>query len=64
LTSFEIGLFAWMALMAFVFFPSPQHLLPTVPAYWLLMQVGMIVGFLTAWRANVWLLERGIKVAM
>jgi hypothetical protein len=30
----------------------------------LLMQVGMVVGFLTAWPANVWLLNRGIKVAM
>jgi Domain of unknown function (DUF4396) len=64
LTFFEIGLFGWMALMAFVFFPAPHHLLPTAPAYWLLMQVGMIVGFLTAWPANVWLLNRGIKVAM
>jgi Domain of unknown function (DUF4396) len=64
LTFFEIGLFGWMALMAFTFFPAPHHLLPTAPAYWLLMQVGMIVGFLTAWPANVWLLNRGIKVAM
>lgn len=64
LTFFEIGLFAWMALMAFLFFPAPHHLMPSAPAYWLLMQVGMIVGFLTSWPANVWLLDRGIKVAM
>jgi uncharacterized protein DUF4396 len=64
LTFFEIGLFAWMALMAIVFFPAPYHLMPSAPAYWMLMQVGMIVGFLTAWPANVWLLNRGIKVAM
>jgi ABC-type antimicrobial peptide transport system permease subunit len=64
LTSFEIGLFAWMALMAFVFFPAPHRLTPSVPAYWLLMQIGMICGFLTAWPANVWLLRRGIKVPM
>src|SRR5207248_2799544 len=64
LTFFEIGLFAWMALMAIVFFPAPHHLMPSAPAYWMLMQVGMIVGFLTAWPANVWLLNRGIKAAM
>jgi hypothetical protein len=64
LTFFEIGLFGWMALMAFAFFPAPHHLMPSTPAYWLLMQIGMIVGFLTAWPANVWLLNRGIKVAM
>jgi ABC-type antimicrobial peptide transport system permease subunit len=64
LTCFEIGLFGWMALMAFVFFPAPHNLTATTPAYWLLMQVGMIVGFVTAWPANVWLLNRGIKIAM
>jgi hypothetical protein len=63
LTFFEIGLFGWMALMAFVFFPSP-HLMPNSAAFWFLMQIGMIVGFITAWPANVWLLNRGIKVAM
>jgi hypothetical protein len=64
LTAFEIGLFGWMALMAFVFFPARHQLMASAPAYWLLMQGGMIVGFLTAWPANVWLLHRGIKVAM
>jgi len=28
------------------------------------MQIGMIVGFVTSWPANVWLLNRGIKLAM
>jgi ABC-type antimicrobial peptide transport system permease subunit len=64
LTAFEIGLFTWMALMAFLLFPVPDNLMPSEPAYWLLMQIGMIVGFLTAWPANLWLLDRGIKVAM
>jgi hypothetical protein len=64
LTFFEIGLFGWMALMGFVFFPSPNHLMPNSAAYWFLMQIGMAVGFLTAWPANVWLLSRGIKEAM
>ena len=43
LASFEIGLFAWMALMWFVFFPDP-HLNPLSPVYWFFMQIGMIIG--------------------
>lgn len=63
LTAFEVGLFGWMALMAFVFFGSdPLH--PDSPVYWFLMQIGMIIGFGTAWPANVWLIRRGIKEAM
>lgn len=63
LTCFEIGLFGWMAIMQLVLFPGP-HLHPSSPAYWLLMQVGMMIGFATAWPMNVWLIRRGIKEAM
>jgi hypothetical protein len=63
LTAFEVGLFGWMALMAFVFFPAP-HLRPDSPVYWLGMQIGMVLGFATAWPVNVWLIRRGIKEAM
>ena len=63
LTAFEVGLFAWMALVRFVFFPDhPLH--PDTAAYWFLMQLGMVLGFFTAWPANVWLIKRGIKEAM
>ena len=62
LTAFEVGLFGWMAVMSFVLFPSPLH--PDTAAYWFLMQIGMIIGFATAWPANVWLIRRGIKEAM
>jgi hypothetical protein len=64
LTAFELGLFGWMAIMAFVLFPAPHHLMPSSAAYWLLMQVGMIIGYCTSWPANVWLVKRGIKVPM
>ncbi|GHF32402.1 membrane protein [Amycolatopsis bartoniae] len=64
LTAFEVGLFGWMALMSFVFFPAPHHLHPDHPVYWLGMQIGMIIGFCTAWPVNSWLIERGIKEAM
>jgi hypothetical protein len=64
LTAFEAGLFGWMAIMAFVLFPAPHHLMPSSAAYWLLMQIGMIIGYFTSWPANVWLVNRGIKVPM
>jgi ABC-type antimicrobial peptide transport system permease subunit len=64
LSCFEIGLFGWMALMAFVFFRAPHHLMPSSAGYWFLMQIGMIIGFFTSWPANVWLVNRGIKVPM
>lgn len=64
LSAFEVGLFGWMALMAFVFFPAPHHLEPNSPVYWFGMQIGMIIGFFTAWPANVWLIRKGIKETM
>jgi hypothetical protein len=63
LTSFEIGLFGWMAIIQLVMFTDP-HLKPDHAAYWLLMQIGMILGFATAYPVNVWLIRRGIKEAM
>jgi hypothetical protein len=64
LTAFEVGLFGWMAVMAFVLFPAPHHLMPSSAAFWFLMQIGMIIGYFTSWPANVWLVNRGIKVPM
>jgi hypothetical protein len=62
LTAFAAGLFGWMTVMAFVLFPAPHHLTPGSAAYRLLMQAGMIIGYFTAWPANVWLVNRGINV--
>jgi Domain of unknown function (DUF4396) len=64
LTAFEVGLFGWMAIMTFVLFPAPHQLMPGSAAFWLLMQVGMMIGFAASWPANVWLVKRGIKVPM
>jgi hypothetical protein len=64
LSAFEVGLFAWMALMSQLFFPAPHQLHPNSPVYWFLMQIGMIVGFATSYPVNVWLIRRGIKEAM
>ncbi|HVW81125.1 MAG TPA: DUF4396 domain-containing protein [Mycobacteriales bacterium] len=64
LTSFEVGLFDWMGLVYFVLWPAPHHLTPSAPTYWFLMQVGMVIGYFTAWPTNVWLIRRGIKEGM
>ena len=62
LTAFEVGLFGWMAFVHFVAFHP--DLTPRDPAYWFMMQVGMCIGFLTAYPMNWWLLKRGIKETM
>jgi Domain of unknown function (DUF4396) len=63
LVAFEIGLFGWMAVMQLILFTDP-HLTPDHAAYWFLMQIGMTIGFVTAYPANVWLIRRGIKESM
>jgi hypothetical protein len=63
LTAFEVGLFGWMAVTSLVLFPDP-HLHPDSPVYWLMMQSGMCLGFLTAYPVNSSLIRRGIKEAM
>lgn len=63
LTAFQVGMFAAMALSSLVVF-ADSPLDPTEPAYWLVMQIGMIVGFATSWPANALLIDRGIKEAM
>lgn len=60
--TFEIGLFAWMGLTFFVFFPR-RHLSPTEPGFWLMMQIGMILGFFTSYPVNWWLIKAGWKEA-
>jgi len=64
LSAFEVGLFGWMALMTYVFFPAPHHLLPSSPVYWFGMQIGMVIGFITAYPVNAWLIRTGVKEAM
>ncbi len=62
LIAFEIGLFAWMAVM--MTFPFHMSLTPLTATYWFLMQIGMMIGFITSYPAN-WLLVRiGVKEPM
>jgi Domain of unknown function (DUF4396) len=60
---FEVGMFAWMAITCYWLFPSP-HLKPNMAAFWFMMQIAMIAGFLTALPANAWLIRKGWKEKM
>jgi Domain of unknown function (DUF4396) len=62
IVSFQVGLFAWMALYHLVFWQPP--LTADTPTYWFMMQIGMVVGFFTSWPVNAWLVKRGIKEKM
>lgn len=59
--AFEIGLFGWMALDAFVLFPGESI---GSWNHWFQMQIGMIVGFCTSYPANWLLLKKGLKEPM
>jgi Domain of unknown function (DUF4396) len=61
--AFEVGLFGWMALTYFILFPNP-HLEPNQPLYWLMMQIGMVIGFFTSYPMNRLLIRWGTKEAM
>lgn len=61
--AFQVGMYAWMALTFFVLFPAP-HLTAFDPRYWLMMQGGMICGFLTTLPVNYLLIRGGLKEAM
>lgn len=63
LTSWQIGMYGWMALVLFVFY-SPEQLPKTGPIFWFMMQIAMLFGFLTAYPVNWWLLRKGIKEEM
>lgn len=62
LTAFEVGLFGWMALPPLVFVGHPLG--KTDPIFWFMMQIGMILGFLTSYPVNWWLLKAGLKERM
>lgn len=62
IVSFQVGLFGYMALYHLVFWDPPLSV--ASPGYWFMMQIGMIVGFFTAWPVNVWLVRKGFKESM
>jgi hypothetical protein len=60
--SFEVGLFGWMALSHYVIWRPPLPI--DSSSHWFMMQIGMMLGFLTSWPVNRWLLIKGVKEPM
>jgi hypothetical protein len=63
IVTFQIGMYAWMALVFFRLFPYP-HLTPFEPQYWLMMQIAMICGYATSFPMNRCLIRAGLKEVM
>jgi Domain of unknown function (DUF4396) len=59
---FEVGLFGWMAVAHYVIWEPPLPI--DSSSHWFMMQIGMMMGFVTSWPVNRWLLQHGIKEPM
>ena len=55
-------MFAWMAIAYYVL--VPWHPRPNNAVFWFMMQIGIILGFLTTYPANWLLIRWGIKKGM
>lgn len=62
LTSWQIGMYAWMAIAYFIIYP--EGLLKDNVEFWFMMQIAMLCGFLTAYPVNWLLIKKGIKPSM
>jgi hypothetical protein len=60
LLAYEIGMFAVMGGREWLY----PELKPTNWTYWLIMQIAMVVGFLTTYPVNWWLIRTEIKEKM
>jgi hypothetical protein len=62
LSAWQVGMYGWMAIATFAIFG--HEIEKTDPVFWLMMQIGMLAGFLTSYPINWWLLRAGIKEKM
>jgi len=62
LTSWQIGMYGWMAISYFLIFH--RRIPTTEPLFWFMMQIAMLLGFATAFPTNWWLIKKGIKDPM
>ena len=62
LTSWQIGMYGWMAISVFLIFGHPLSARTAV--FWFMMQIAMMFGFFTAYPMNIFLLKKGIKESM
>lgn len=63
IAAFQAGLFGWMAIFMLVIWPHHGIAIDS-PDFWFEMQVGMILGYATAWPVNRLLVSAGIKEKM
>lgn len=66
LTAWQVGMYGFMALAQFLIVSRlwDAWLKPSMPAFWFVMQIAMLCGFLTAYPVNWWLIRSGIKEKM
>ncbi|HEV2353626.1 MAG TPA: DUF4396 domain-containing protein, partial [Puia sp.] len=62
LTSWQAGMYGGMSIATFLIFH--HELKANMPLFWFVMQMAMLLGFITAFPTNWWLLRKGIKEAM
>lgn len=62
LVAFQVGMYAWMALTQTVLFHPRLEV--SDPRFWFMMQLAMVLGFITTYPMNWWLVRRGIKHGM
>jgi len=62
LTSWQVGMYGWMAIATFAIFGHEMS--KTDPVFWFMMQIAMLAGFATAYPVNGWLLRKKIKEPM
>jgi hypothetical protein len=62
LTSWQLGMYGWMAIVMLAIFGHELDKTGTV--FWFMMQIGMILGFMTSYPVNWGLVKAGIKEAM
>jgi hypothetical protein len=62
ITSWQIGMYGWMAVATFLIFG--HEIEKTNPVFWLMMQIAMFAGFATSYPVNWWLVRKGVKEKM
>lgn len=61
LTSWQVGMYGWMAIVSFVLF---NDLPKDSWTFWFMMQIAMLFGFLCAYPMNALLIKMGVKKGM
>lgn len=59
LTTFQIGMYAWLLAVHFIF---KGQLNASSPLYWFMMQIGLTIGLITTYPVNYWLIKTKVKM--